>query len=322
MKAGLIVTAVGCSALFGLVIRRILMIQRAKKAFRQIAHNSGLDVLPHGYFRVCITGTSGGIGKACKELLSQYGSVSLLSVSRRGVVDIITDLTDDSSVRNFVNTLRDKWYNHTDDPTAGQDIFINNAGIYQSHRPSKVWETNMVAPCFITEVLSELFLQRNIKSRMLRFVQVSSRLEAESKLACNNLRQIATDALENRSTSSQFHYADSKRALTLHTAYMSHKYRSHSSLSYVTVTPGMVNTELGRPSVSSIVWFLTLPIRWLFFRHPIEGAVSVLWAAFDCPSESGVFTADQKIIERISETRDLKAGEVITEIVNEHFNLV
>jgi hypothetical protein len=63
-------------------------------------------------------------------------------------------------------------------------------------------------------------------------------------------------------------------------------------------------------------------MRWLFVRHPIEGAVPVLWAAFGCPTESGVFTADQSILERISGTRNEKDGAIVSQIVNEHFNLV
>jgi len=317
------IVGVSCSAIVALIIRRMIRVRAARAAFRRIAHNSGLDVLSAGYFRVCITGTSCGIGKACKDLLSEYASVEIVSVGRRGAVDIHADLTDDASVRNCVNSLVDKWYNHTDAPSAGLDIMINNAGIFDSPTPSTIWETNTVAPCFITESLTEFYLKHKIKSRMLRFVQVSSRLESRSALTTNNIRQIATEALSNGlSNIGRNHYADSKRALTLHTAYMCQKYRDHPSLSFVTVTPGMVNTELGRTRVSGLVWVLTTPLRFMLQRHPIEGAVPILWAAFGCPSESGVFTADQEILERITETRKADEGRAVSQVVNEHFNLV
>jgi hypothetical protein len=135
------------------------------------------------------------------------------------------------------------------------------------------------------------------------------------------MRTSIAESLE--APSNTLHYADSKRAMIYHTSFMHHKFAlSHPSLSYVAVTPGMVNTALGRSSVWAVLWYLSYPIRFLLLRSPIEGALPVIWAAFGCPTDSGVFIGDQEIIERISDTRDPEAGAIFSELVHQGFNSI
>lgn len=326
MNAVTISILTGVGMVGGLLTRRLWRIYAALRAWKTIAHLAGLATLPPAYFRVALTGCSSGIGRACASLLSKYESVNLIRLGRRPSEssDIVVDLSDDSSVRTCVNELSHRWYKDSKEPSMGQDIVINNAGIFGSSDPARVWETNLIAPAFMTEAMSDIFSESNSKGRTLRFVQVCSRLEMRSVIDRENVRTVAHIALANQPDyASVDSYADSKRCLILHAAYMCSKFASNSSLSYVTMTPGMVNTGLGRESVSSLVWFLAAPVRFLLLRHPIEGAVAVLWVAFGCPGETGVYTADpNEILERISHTRDVQAGRVVSEIVNEHFNIV
>jgi len=324
MRVAVVALVAGITAVGVLVIRRILRIRDARSQLHRLAHRTGLDVLPSGYFRVCISGTSSGIGKACAEYLSQFSSVSVHSIGRSSVNDSFVDLTEANSIRECLNKVERLWYKSSENPSSGLDIWINNAGLFSSKTPSKVWWPNALAPAFMAEDMSYRFVANHIKSRMLRFVQVSSRLETKSDLDKENMRGIIASALdESIHFTSTKHYADSKRAMIYHTAYMHQKYASsHPSLSYVAVTPGMVNTSLGKSVANVVLWVLSYPLRFLFLRSPIEGVLPIMYAAFGCPSESGVYTADQEIIERISTTRDSEAGEVFSQIMRERFNSI
>lgn len=302
-----------------LFVRRILRIRGALIQLQQLAHRVGLDVLPAGYFRVCISGTSSGIGEACSNFLRNYRSVNVYSVGRQSPSDFVADLTDASSIRSCSMDIEREWYKSTEAPSAGLDVFISNAGVFSAPMSSCILWTNSFAPAFLTEDLTERYIRNNIKSRMLRFVQVSSRLESKSILTSENLRVHLLNSLDQQSAT--LTYADSKRAMLYHTAFMHHKFASsHPSLSYVAVTPGMVNTALGRSSVGTLLWCLSCPVRFLLLRSPIEGALPIIWAAFGCPTESGVFTADQEIIEHVSNTRDPEAGRIFSDLVKERFN--
>jgi hypothetical protein len=161
-----------------------------------------------------------------------------------------------------------------------------------------------------------------IKGRSLRFVQVTSRLEKRSSLDKTTVRSVASAELYGRDSNQSVNiYADTKRALLLHTAYMSSTHRGQ--ISNVAVTPGMVNTSLGKSSVSRLLWYISAPFRFVLLRHPIEGAVAVLYAAFSYPGENGIYVdGSDEIMERISDTRDTEAGKIVSEIVNLHFNIV
>ena len=316
----LFITSVTAAGL--LLIRRILRIRKAVSSMNHLAHMVSLDTLPRGFFRVCITGTSSGIGLACAEFLSQYTSVSIVKIGRSGTCDIHTDLSEVNAARSCSESVERIWYRNAESPSAGLDVVINNAGLFRSTPSSRLWFVNALSPAYLTEDLTQRYIRSGLKSRALRFVQVSSRLESQSTLTPGNIWDVISGSIDgSRLASARSHYADSKREMIHHTSFMHHKYAiSNPSVSYVAVTPGMVNTSLGKSTVWGFVWFLTYPLRFLFLRSPIEGALPILWAAFGCPTESGVFTADQAIIERISETRDPALGAVFSQIVHESFN--
>lgn len=276
------------------------------------------------HFRVAITGTSSGIGAACVSLLRDCESVEVIALGRNvySPLSIVLDLCHMASVRNAVTCLAERWYGSERETSGGHDIFINNAGVFSGKTPREVWRVNLIAPCFLTETLVGLFVKSTLTRRSLRLVHVGSRLEKQSQMSSDNILSLSEAMNEATSEiSSDRVYADTKRGLILHTAYMCSKFADNKQLSFSVVTPGMVNTNLGLSSVSRIVWYLTAPLRFLLLRHPIEGAVAVLWAAFS--EENGTYSADPgEVLERISETRDKRAGSLISELVNEQFNVM
>jgi NAD(P)-dependent dehydrogenase (short-subunit alcohol dehydrogenase family) len=310
----------------GLIIRRFWKIYSAKRVWSRIISQYAINNLPESYFRIAISGVNSGLGRSCLELVSDFPSIHVTCLSRDQSIPngILVELTDDASVRRCVNTLTERWYNLTLAPNVGQDIVINNAGIFGSTRSSHVWEANTVAPAFITEELSKTFAETGKTGRTLRFVQVGSRLESGSDINASNLRHYAFGALGDSDPALiSSAYADSKRALMLHTRYMCETYKSVKTLSYIVVTPGMVNTNLGKRMVHPVLWWISAPLRFLFMKHPIEGAVSIISAAFGYPGETGLYTAQPgEILERLTVTRDPEAGRIVSEIVKEHFNIV
>jgi NAD(P)-dependent dehydrogenase (short-subunit alcohol dehydrogenase family) len=303
-----------------LIIRRDSRIRCARKAWESLANRVGLYTMPVGSFRVTITGFSSGVGKACAEILHDYPSVSIVTIGRSATRfdQVFADLRNKESVIQASRELCARWYSASESSSAGSDIVINNAGVFSADNLMDVWRVNVRAPCLLTESVVSRFLETTPKNRSLRFVQVASRLEKQSELTADQLRTRANSSSDiSIPVSAMNSYADSKRELVLHTAYMSQKYQNNKILSFVAITPGMVNTNLGRHSTNRLIWWLSAPIRFLFLRHPIEGAVHVLCAAFSDPSLTGVYFGDNgEIIENIVETRDVAAGELVSKIVN------
>ncbi len=286
-----------------------------------LARTLGLESSSKGCIRIALTGASSGIGHACMELLRPYDSVEFLSLGRRqcSSCHFSLDLSDPKSVDTVVGDLVKQWFRKPANLLPGCDIFINNSGVFYSSNIREGIMTNLVSPCYMTETLARAFKSQNNNSRKLRFVQVVSRLEKKSVLNRGTLMDWFTSCINNSGGLAPVDlYSDTKRALILHTAFASNT--ADKSVSYIAVTPGMVNTPLGMAGAGRLVWWLSAPIRFLLLRHPIEGAVSVLFAAFGYPGETGIYTADpNEVLECISETRDTTAGEIVSDCVNRFY---
>ena len=300
-----------------LVGRRILKIRIAKRLFAALSDSLELRTKPKSFFRVAISGTTSGIGKACVELLAGFESVELLKLSRRsGSADTFkVDLGSKSSCRSCADFVVDKWFKARSD-VPGRDIFIHNAGLFSSAHGNDVWQVNALSPSYITERLCES-REKTETDRPLRIVCVGSRLEKKSLLNRSNIGSaIRTELRNGTAPPSEVTYADTKRSVMLHTAFMFTKYKD--PISFGVVTPGMVNTNIGRSSVSWLVWWISWPVRYLLLKHPIEGAVAVLYAAFS--NKSGLYTGDpNEVLEYMPECRSAEEGRIISEIVGEHF---
>ena len=320
MNVGGILVLGGTGVIALLVIRRALRIRRAVSKWKLVASSVGLSLRPRGFFRVAITGGSRGIGAACIDLLREYPTVEVMNLSRSASTaeSIHVDLCKPESVRAAASELRSRWLGHSHSAIGGHDILINNAGVFGSHSYRDTVLTNLIAPCFLTETLASSVSDIKQSVREFRVVNVGSRLERNSNLSAIEFGGFAS-TIRNPSDnirSANEAYADSKRGLMFHTAHMCSRFSGCKQLSFTAVTPGMVNTSLGQNSVSPFLWYLTAPLRFLFIRHPIEGAVAVLWAAF--AGENGTYSADPgEVLERISETRDVRAGALVSDLVHE-----
>ena len=319
---------VGGLAIFGaLVLRRVLKLRAAINKLECLARNNRFHSSPSGFFRVAITGVSRGIGSACVDLLRAYPSIEIVSLGRSRSMNngIFLDLTDEDSVMSAIGELGDKWYNNEKELVPGRDILVNNAGVFYAPSASMVWRVNLTSPSVMTHILSSKIQAMKSNPRSLRFVQVTSRLEKRSLINSHNVSECMDHGLDSRDGcfSPQDVYADTKRVLVLLTAHMASLNEKRNDLTFVAVTPGMVNTDLGRNGVWRLVWWMSYPLRFILLRHPIEGAVSVLWAAFASPDQSGVYFGDSgEILERIRETRDLEAGRRAMGKLLERFNVV
>lgn len=307
-----------------LVARHVYRIRCSVSKWRRFARHLGLDNAPAGTYRIAITGVSSGIGKACGDLLREFPSCSVMGMgrSRASGTDIWVDLRSLHGVTRAIDDVYARWYAGNESSLRGRDIIINNAGIFSGHDLADLWRVNLLSPCFLTESLASKFDAHGAENRSLRFVQVTSRLEKQSALESDNIQEILTGGLRGSNhQSSMRNYADSKRALILHTAYMSGVFSDDKKkLTFVAVTPGMVNTNLGTQSVSSLVWWITAPLRFLLLRHPIEGAVAVLSAAFSDMSHTGVYFGDDgETMESIVETRGTRLGKCVSDIVRNEF---
>lgn len=302
-----------------LLFRRLIKIRKSVALFNRLCERLQFKTMPKSYFRVAISGTTKGIGKACLDLLSGFESVEVCPISRIDCrsMGIHIELTNALSCKNCAEMLNKMWF--TDERIdSGEDIVVHNAGVFHSSKVSDVLTVNALAPCYITEALCNSY-QSCVRSRSLRFVYVGSRLEKRSNVDDSNIREtISNGLLDIETYRNDNSYADSKRAVMLHTSYMCSKYRDSPLLSFGVVTPGMVNTDIGRTSVNFLVWFITAPLRFLFLRHPIEGAVAVLYAAFS--DKNGLYAGDPgEILEYIPDSRSACGGRVLSELIRDYY---
>ena len=73
-------------------------------------------------------------------------------------------------------------------------------------------------------------------------------------------------------------------------------------------TPGMVDTQLGRNSMSSVLWPLTKPLRMLLLRSPAEGALSAVAAGLVDGAVHGLYMDGVKELETLPQSRGERRG--------------
>ncbi|CAJ1451435.1 unnamed protein product [Effrenium voratum] len=103
-------------------------------------------------------------------------------------------------------------------------------------------------------------------------------------------------------------YADSKRALMLWTSVRAQSLAFKGGLFCFAATPGMVDTELSRYSMSPWLWPLTKPLRMVLLRHVSEGALAVAGGALKPQATNcfgrymdGEVQLEDLVIERMGE---------------------
>ena len=140
--------------------------------------------------------------------------------------------------------------------------------------------TNFLAPLFLTWKLLPL-LKGNEAHGPARIINVSSRLEKNSKLTDNDLKSGPRGNCTSEGYNMMSAYSDSKHAQLLGSLGLANSLKDQTMTSNVVVhavTPGMVHTNLSR-FLPKVVQWLAWPVQRIFLRTPEQGAQSVLYAA-------------------------------------------
>lgn len=157
--------------------------------------------------RVVITGAAGVHGAWIAEAFAAQGSRLLLSDVRASelgslarrlgalageVIEHVTDLTDEVSIADLVQIIRDRW--------GAPDILVNNAGIYPratlldlaTEQWDRVLSVNLRAPFILTRDLAGLMIAAGVRGAIVN---------------------IGSGAAEGASSGGAAHYAVSKAGL-------------------------------------------------------------------------------------------------------------
>ncbi|XP_060069021.1 retinol dehydrogenase 14-like [Ylistrum balloti] len=227
---------------------------------------------------VLITGANCGLGKAtalelakrdarvimaCRDLVKAKQAMDdIRQVTTMGELHIAKlDLSSMSSVKQFCENINAQ--------ESRLDVLINNAAV-MAH-PFAITEDgleiNMAVNHFGNFLLTNLLLDLLKKSSPSRIVFVSSSLHKFGKL---NLKDL--------NTKHKNPYADSKLA-NIYFARELHSRLKGTGVAVHTLSPGMVNTELGRHRISNVLRFCLQPLFWLMVKSPEEGCQTIVHCA-------------------------------------------
>ncbi|XP_067422014.1 dehydrogenase/reductase SDR family member 13 [Emydura macquarii macquarii] len=235
---------------------------------------------------IVITGGNTGIGKmtaldlarrrarvilACRSRAK--GEAAVYDIRRESgnneVLFMSLDLASLDSVRAFAETFLKS------EPRL--DILINNAGVGAGGRRKDgfnlVFQVNHVGHFLLTHLL----LDRLKLSAPSRVVIVASSAHQAGKIDFENLHKPVEGMLQNFQA-----YCNSKLANILHARELANRLEGTNVTCYA-VHPGFVNSELFR-YIPSWLRPLFVPISWLFFRDPTDGAQTSIY----CATQEGI----------------------------------
>ncbi|OWF50486.1 Retinol dehydrogenase 14 [Mizuhopecten yessoensis] len=227
---------------------------------------------------VLITGANCGLGKAtalelakrdarvilaCRDLVKAKQAMDdIRQKTTKGELQIAKlDLSSMSSVKQFCTNINAQ--------ENRLDVLINNAAV-MAH-PFTITEDgleiNMAVNHFGNFLMTNLLLDLLKKSSPSRIVFVSSSLH---KFGNINLKYL--NSKHNNP------YADSKLA-NIYFARELHLRLKGTGVSVHTLSPGMVNTELGRHRLSKVLKFCLQPLLGLLIKSPEEGCQTIVHCA-------------------------------------------
>ena len=251
-----------------------------------------------------VTGASpGGIGLEVARALARGGARVVLACRSRSKAaaaarDIRTstgndnvecrtlDLASLASVREFADGFNG--------PEELVDILVNNAGamfkeygVAEAGR-ERTWQVNALGPAYLARLMMPALARAAAANGnapgSARYVYVTSKLEAKGVVA-GELRSGASDvrmfnAVADVAKFDTFkRYATAKQAGTALTFELARRLESAPKFAGIAVhcvSPGMVNTNLGRFAGAAFV--LAAPLRWALTKTRAQGAEPVLFA--------------------------------------------
>ncbi|XP_059155007.1 retinol dehydrogenase 12-like [Physella acuta] len=251
---------------------------------------------------VIITGCNTGIGKeTARELARRGGRIIMacrdLEKAKMAREEIVTDtgnpnvivmkldLSSFESIKEFAQAINET------EPRI--DILINNAGVMMC--PKMLTKDGLEMQIGVNHFghfyLTNLLLDKLKASTPSRIIIVSSLAHIFGKIDFDDInstkRYKPSDA-----------YAQSKLANILHMRQLV-KVLEGTGVTVYSLHPGSVDTELQRHFTIlqySIIKVLFYPVKFMFFKTPIEGAQTTLYAALDPALETvtGKYFSDCK----------------------------
>ena len=250
-----------------------------------------------------VTGANSGIGLEVARALARGGARVVLACRSRSKAanaakDIISstgnvnvecralDLANLASVREFAEGFNG--------PEEVVDILVNNAGaMFKDHGVTeegreRTWQTNALAPHYLARLmmpaLARAAAAQGNTPGSARYVYVTSKLETKGVVA-GELRSGTPEArmfnaIADKTKFDTFkRYATAKQAGTALTFELGRRVKSAprgAGIAVHCVSPGMVNTNLGRFAGAAFV--LAAPLRWALTKTCTQGAEPVLFA--------------------------------------------
>ncbi|KAJ7309089.1 hypothetical protein JRQ81_008402 [Phrynocephalus forsythii] len=267
---------------------------------------------------VLITGANTGIGKATALDLARRGARVVLACRHKArgeaaahdlrrdsgnheVLFMRLDLASLRSVRAFARAFLES------EPRL--DILIHNAGV-NAEGPSEdgfnvAFQVNHLSPFLLTQLL----LDRLKRCAPSRVVVVASRAHRSGKMDFESVHKPVAGALP-----AFLSYCNSKLANVLYARELAGRLEGTNVTCYA-LHPGVVNTELFRHLPA---WLkpLFLPVAWLFFRDPTDGAQTSIYCATQEGLEafSGRYFADCQVREPWPHARDDGTAKKLWEV--------
>uniref|UniRef100_A0A8D0B0T8 Dehydrogenase/reductase 13 n=1 Tax=Salvator merianae TaxID=96440 RepID=A0A8D0B0T8_SALMN len=235
---------------------------------------------------VLITGGNSGIGKAAAIDLARRGARVILACRNKtrgesavydirresgnnGVLFMNLNLASLKSVRAFAEVFLKS------EPRL--DILINNAGVLSAGQSEDglnlAFQVNHLSHCLLTRLL----LDRLKRCAPSRVVVVASDAHRSGKIDFENIHKPVATKWKGFLS-----YCNSKLANILYARELANQLEGTGVTCYA-LHPGLVNTHLFS-SLADWLSTLFLPISWLFFRSPTDGAQTLIY----CATQEGI----------------------------------
>lgn len=198
------------------------------------------------------------------------------------------DLSSLKSTKQFVNDM----------DSGKVDILVNNAGLWGSPEPVTI---DGLEQTFATNYLSHFYLTQLMlkKYNLKKVINVSSGLYTRAKIDSTNLEDLIKVPEKLDKDVYRQLYSTSKLAQIYHARELS---RRHPEISCVSLTPGMVYTDLARHvKPNSVLLSIIGRLLPLVIRTPEEGAQISVYCCVEDELENGAFYSSDGVVRDLEE---------------------